>query len=404
MGTFSGEKLKKARLFREMTITRLAEKINMTKQSVSMYENEKAEPSFEALLALSETLDFPINFFTTTFNKNYETDVTYFRSQASASKMSRTSYMTRQEFVCGVYDFLFQHISFPSLNIPNIHLTLEDRYNDAEYDQKLLYEIEYIAQQVRSFWGLGNEPITNLKSLFEKNGIFINSIKGDGVKVDAFSQRITLIDYKNNIEQENALIALMVGAASESRILFDLAHELGHIVLHQWSENIELINKEEFKLLEKQANMFGSAFLLPETSFGNDVRKYPTNLNYYIELKKKWKVSIQSMVYRAYQLGVLSNNQFKYLMSQISSKDWRKKEPLDIVYVLEKNIFQDSIDMLFREKVFNTQSFLDELDSFGLSLNPHELESLLNLKIGTLALSTNDNINILELKSSIKDI
>ena len=42
-----------------------------------------------------------------------------------------------------------------------------------------------------------------------------------------------------------------------------MAQELGHILLHPWSEDLEAITKDEFKARERQANMFASAFLLP---------------------------------------------------------------------------------------------------------------------------------------------
>ncbi len=402
MGIFKGIKLKKARLYRGVTITHLAEKINISKQSISMFENDKAVPSFDTLLALSLELDFPIDFFTNNVRRNYETEVTYFRSQVSASKMKRTSYLTKQEFVVGIYDFLFKYINVPSLNVPDIEFRLIDKYYDNEYEQQLLSEIEDIAQKVRSHWNLGNEPIDNLINVFEKNGIFTNSIQSDEVTVDAFSQRIILYDINessaSDVEQENALIAIMIGSVSESRVLFDLAHELGHIVLHRWSDNLELLDKEEFKLLEKQANMFSSSFLLPADTFGYDVKKYPNNLNYYIELKKKWKVSIQCMIYRTFQLGIINSNQFKYLMSQVSSKGWRKNEPLDTNFIFKNSIFQDAIDILIKENIFTAQSFLTALDKFGFSFNPRELEILLNLRKGTLIVQEENTTNIIELK------
>ena len=54
---------------------------------------------------------------------------------------------------------------------------------------------------------------------------------------------------------------------SFSRIQFDAAHELGHILLHPKSEDIEAISREEFKFLEKQANEFAASFLLPKEAF-----------------------------------------------------------------------------------------------------------------------------------------
>lgn len=70
-----------------------------------------------------------------------------------------------------------------------------------------------------------------------------------------------------------------------ARIHFDLAHELGHILLHDWNEGLSEV-KEEFKELENQANDFAAAFLMPENEFRADIGNYANKLPYYVELKK----------------------------------------------------------------------------------------------------------------------
>ena len=77
-------------------------------------------------------------------------------------------------------------------------------------------------------------------------------------------------------------IAVAQGEKPKGRIFFDMAHELGHIFLHPWSESLDLIGKEEFKSRENQANRFASAFLLPKESFLQEIQAYPTGLNYYL--------------------------------------------------------------------------------------------------------------------------
>jgi len=179
-------------------------------------------------------------------------------------------------------------------------------------------------------------------------------------------------------------IALSLGTRPEGRINFDMAHELGHILLHPWSENLELITKEEFKAREKQANMFASAFLLPKTSFAKDIQAYPTDLKYYQFLKKKWKVSIQAMAYRSHQLGIISDNQFQYMMRQISKNGWRTKEPGDFPHKLNDNIFQGAINLLIKEEIVDPKKLLQVFKKHGITLYRQDIEDLLHLKEGTL--------------------
>ena len=158
-------------------------------------------------------------------------------------------------------------------------------------------------------------------------------------KIDAFSQR-TLLKSRDNYQGEIFLIAVDQGTKPMGRIRFDLAHELAHVLLHPWSEGLDMIPKEEFKHREAQANMFAGAFLLPAESFIKDVRAYPTDLKYYLWLKRKWRVSVAAMVYRSRQLEIITSNQHQYMMRQISKNGWRKQEPDDEPYFFYENIIQ----------------------------------------------------------------
>ena len=137
-------------------------------------------------------------------------------------------------------------------------------------------EIESIALAVREHWELALSPISDLQLTLEENGIVITGFDTVGRKIDVFRQR-TLIDDGNVF-----YIAVAQGEKPKGRIFFDMAHELGHILLHPWSESLDLIGKEEFKSRENQANRFASTFLLPKESFLQEIQAYPTDLNYYL--------------------------------------------------------------------------------------------------------------------------
>lgn len=375
---FRGERLKNARLFRGKTLTELSAITGISKQSLSLYENNHNKPDYEKCGITASALDFPYEFFLQEDGCKTTTEVTYFRSLASATKMSRTTQSLKLEFVAKMYEMLLEYIDFPILNLPTVEFNGSDDEFDDEKNAKMIYEIEQIAIDVRNHWGLGDAPIQNLQLVLEKNGIIVTGFDTKEDKIDAFSQRTIL----NN--GEVFFICVDQGSKPEGRIRFDMAHELGHIILHPWSESLELITKEEFKLRERQANIFASAFLLPKSSFGNDVQAYPTDLKYYQWLKKKWKASIQSMVYRSNQLHIISDNQFQYMMRQISKNGWRQKEPDDVPFYLNENIFQGAIDLLIDEHILSVSSLLRQSKQYGVTLYPSDIEELLNLKKGTL--------------------
>lgn len=380
---FNGNRLKNARLFRGLTLTELANRTGISKQSLSLYENERNIPEYERAQALASSLSFPYEFFFQVDGCETMTEVTYFRSLASATKMARTSQSVKLEYVAKIYEVLLDYIDFPLLNLPDVAFDGTDDEFDDTAIEATQEQIEVIAKKARDFWGVGDAPIKNLQFLLEKNGIIVTGFDTLENKIDAFSQR-TIIG-----NGDVYFIAVALGQRSESRIIFDMAHELGHILLHPWSENLELITKEDFKAREKQANMFASVFLLPKSSFSQDVLAYPTDLKYYQFLKKKWKVSIQAMIYRSNQLGLISDNQFQYMMRQISKNGWRTKEPGDMPHRLNENIFQGAIDLLFEQKILNPKSILRTFKQYGITLYNQDIENLLHLREGALFVEDN---------------
>lgn len=374
---FYGERLKNARMYRGLTLTELAKRTEISKQSISLYENGNNVPDHMKVRLLSAELNFPYDYFFQTDNYVAKTETTYFRSLASATKKDRTAQSIKLEYVAKMYEILLEYISFPVMNLPSVDFEGYDDVFECE-GEEAIKEIEGIAQQVREYWGIGDEPIKDLQYLLEKNGIIVTGFNTNEDKIDAFSQR-TIVEGKNIY-----FIAVALGSRPEGRIRFDMAHELGHILLHPWSEDLEAITKDEFKARERQANMFASALLLPRNSFGKDVAAYPTDLQYYQFMKKKWKVSIQAMMYRAHQLGVISDNQYQYMMRQVSKNGWRQKEPGDVSYSLNENIFQGAIDLLIEQNVLTAKEILEVFRCNGVTLYSDDIEDLLHLRSDTL--------------------
>lgn len=377
---FRGERLKYARIFRGKSLTELANESGISKQLISQYENGDSRPSHERLFTISEILHFPYDFFMQSDLYTAHTDVTYFRSLMSAKRMERAAQSCKLEIAVEIYKALQdEYVDFQPLNIPNIEFSGVDSETDEQAMANAANEIEQIARDLRAYWHLGDGPIENLQFVLESNGIVVTGFPTAADGIDAFSQRTYVSGH------DVYAIAVDQGDKPEGRIRFDLAHELGHILLHPWSESLEMITKEEFKIREKQANMFASSFLLPADTFRKDIQAYPTDLKYYLWLKKKWHVSVAAMLYRANQIKVITDNQFSYLMRQYSKNGWRKGEPDDYPFMLNENVFQGAIDMLFEEGILTPASFMRFLKSRSIDLYPDDIEGILHLRKGTLA-------------------
>ncbi|WP_264987230.1 helix-turn-helix domain-containing protein [Lysinibacillus piscis] len=378
---FNGMRLKEGRIYRGFTITELAEYLNVSKQMVSKYENSHAEPSFETVHKIANYLDFPFHYF-------YEEPVnvtlgnTYFRSLLSTGKKEREMQLDRIKYITILRKMLEEYIDFPELD-----LLVGFDYQD---------DIEEFTQQLRTYWGLGDKPIKDIVFLLEERGFIISSLYLDNKSIDAFGAICSIR------EKEYYSIVLSSDKQSFYRRQFDVAHELGHALLHEPTIIFNDLDKEEQKQIEKEANDFAAAFLLPKESFLRDITMHPSDLDYYKMLKKKWGVSISAMLMRAYKLGAINDGTYQYMQRMISKKGWRKKEPYDdIKEVSEPIANRQAIELLIENDYFTGPELIKILSKeYGLTIHPSEIESLLGLEKGYL-LSKEEPVtnNIVQLKT-----
>ncbi len=374
---FNGERLKQARVLRGLTVAELAERVAQQRQTLSMYEINKSQPSETTIGAISRELHFPKRFF-------YEESVgipgtVYFRSLLTTNKRYRSEQIAKMKILTQIYSFLQDYIEFPVFDSSDIP-------NGISPDEAAVY--------LRDIWELGQQPIENIVTLVEQHGILVTTFSTSTDDIDAFSEPL-VVDGSSTF-----LIAYSNNKTSAARVHFDIAHELGHIVMHEWSEDIEELSKEEFKTREQQANDFAAAFLLPADAFKNDLLAgEPYSLAYYKQLKRKWRVSIAAMIRRARDLGVITTEGYQMLLRTMQRRGQRKEEPLDDVLVTASPaLLKTSVILLLKESVFTPQEFMDELSAgYGLSIYPEDVEELLNLPDHTLAMQ-----NIISISSYLK--
>ncbi|WIH89843.1 ImmA/IrrE family metallo-endopeptidase [Brachyspira pilosicoli] len=353
------DRIKLARQYRGMSIKELAEKIKLSKQAISNYESGKRVPSIKELTSISIALGFPYRYFIEKNEISVNYNTTFFRSYLTAQKKYKEKQIIRLSHIRNFYSVLSNHINYPSLNLPT-------------FDVKPTPTLA--AKKLREFWGLGNAPINNLLRTVERNGILVSffDASNDTDKIDAFT------NYLNDIW----IIALSKNTNSVSRLNFSIAHELGHILLHKdIMENNTEVDRKKFNKIEDEANDFASAFLLPTEEFIKEVNIYNPLflLDGFTELKRFRKVSISAMIRKLHKLGIISNLKYTNLYKQISKRGWNKREPLDNPNDIPKtSIFRDSINLLL-EKKLSVQELLDEFSNNGISLNPRDIEELLNL-------------------------
>ena len=360
-------RLKEARESRGLSKQDLAEAIEVTRQAVHQYETGDSSPSDETFSKILNVVDLPIEFFITSPRQESIGPV-FWRSLKKFEIGERCRIQTRFAWLRPIIREMEDNfIDFPAVNFPQVKKLKIDQISDDF--------IEKMSSDLRSFWGLGKGPISNLTGLLETNGVFIARIKTTSENVDAVACWVS--GKPIIIASEKKKIAV--------RFRFSLAHELGHLLLHQGIQ----INSKNLDEIERQANYFANSFLLPETSFSKEI--FSHSLTHFTSLKNRWKVSIAAMIMRCRELKLLNENQAEYLWRQMATLGYRKLEPFDREMILEEPTLLNKSTKMILE---NGEDILMALKEY----NKRDIEHLCQVPEGTLV-PFSSNVIKLEFKN-----
>lgn len=365
-------RIKQARVSRGLSMVELSELVSVSKQAISQYELGKNAPSKATLNAIAYALKYPVSFFykPVPANENASSAI-FFRKKKTTKLKAMSAAKENIEIFREINDYLEQYVDFPALNLPKINYE-DDGIDPIDNDQ-----IEEYAAALRRHWGLGNGPIDNLMNIVQKNGIMVSKMQLRLNKLDAFSVWFDNKPY----------IFLSSDKDTNVRIRFDIAHEIGHLLMHSdfYSEE-DMKNSAICDKLEDEANRFAGAFLLPKETFSKDV--FSTSIDHFVQMKAKWKASIGCMIYRCDSLGILSPNQIKYLKDQMTTRVYWQKEPLDKDMPIEKPFaHKQAVMLLLDNNIITPGQFVEEV-----GCSAEELEQYCFLDKGTLAVKNDAKI------------
>jgi Zn-dependent peptidase ImmA (M78 family)/transcriptional regulator with XRE-family HTH domain len=359
---FSGQRLVEARNARGMTQVGLADLINRTSSSISRWEGGDQSPELDAVEALSAALNVPVSFFMHPLRQHGDRPL-FFRSMASTTLTVRRRTESRLRWAQNISLVLQEWLDFPSVDLP--HLNVNDYRGIGDQD------IERVAADCRTAWGLGQGPISDVLLAMENAGVVAVKEATGTVTMDGLS------NWSDEDQRPYVLIAQDKDTCVRSRM--DAAHELGHLVLHRHISWQKLNSKADFKEIERQAFLFASAFLLPSESFPSEV--WSPSLNTFLALKERWKVSIAAMIMRCSKLDMIGDEYQQRLWKHYNSRGWRREEPLDDVLVPEEpRLLSRSIRLVLDEGVVTHDDLLAQI-----ALRGSDVESLCNLPRGFLS-------------------
>ena len=343
---FIPKRLTEAREAALLTMRTLADKCGLSPTAISAFESARRNPSTETVFLLAKHLEVPVGYLTKERPFPIQASgAVFFRSTATAR--TRKEQKRRRRLANWSYEvsaWIDKYVDLPQSNVPepeDLGLSSSHEYSEDE--------VEQAAYALRKYWGLTLGPIPQLNALLEANGVFLVRQNLENRKIDAFSQII------------NSRPMIFLGnGTSAVRSRFDAAHELGHLILHQQHTQEEINEPSTLKRIENEADIFASAFLLPEQTLAQEL--HGLTLSSFRILKKRWLVSMQAIIRRCQHLGALDYDQAKSLFIQIAANGWRTKEPLDDVIEHEMPLLpKQAWELISNHPTIDSASLLDEL-------------------------------------------
>jgi Zn-dependent peptidase ImmA (M78 family)/DNA-binding XRE family transcriptional regulator len=297
----SGERVRQARELRKLTQQELADRVEVSQPTVAVIEGGQFIPSSALVARLALKLAFPPSFFRQKPSQDFPLGSLLYRAHASIPSVDRSLAHRYAQLAFELAERMSKKIHLGPLRLPHI-----------SEDPKLA------AQLARSSMGLSPDtPIPNVIRACEKAGVLVVVLPVVIDRLDAFSLWAGM--------GLSRPVIVLSGGRSGDRIRLSIAHELGHLVMHETLA-------QSLQEAERQAYQFAAEFLLPEESFRNELTS-PVTLASLVPLKKRWGVSLQALSMRAKETGAISERQCRYLFEQMSQKGWRKSEPSMDVHV-----------------------------------------------------------------------
>lgn len=317
-----------AREYRSYSQTELAESIKGLSQSnLSKFEKGFGVLSDDIQKKIIEYLNFPDDFFNRKINSTIEN--ANYRKRASIGKNITQKFENKCKLIGYIIDEFSESIEWPNFSLSP--LNVEEGYTPqyiAGYNRKLLKLTK-------------DEPVKNIISLLEQNGIIVYEI-----------DEIEKFDGVSFITDKGFPVIIVNKNFSNDRKRFTIAHELGHILLH--NENLYPISSYRDK--EKEANIFASEFLMPENEIKNSLRQL--KMNDLGDLKSYWLTSMGAIIRKAKDLNCIDENRYRFFMIEMSRYGYNKKEPIE-VFIDKPTCFKNAYQLFKDELSYDINDFVN---------------------------------------------
>jgi Zn-dependent peptidase ImmA (M78 family) len=296
-GRLSPSRIRLARERRGLSKVTLSSRLGLTTRALQTYETDGA-PSSRAV-DLARALGVEAGFFTRPERPAISVEQGFFRAPRRATAAQLGSARAAASIGIEVYEWLAERFTLPATVLPDL-------------DQQ---DPEDAAATLRSMWGRGEEPLPNLIQLSEAHGVRVLSLPTPADTVDAFSLWL-----------DGAPYVFLSTAKTAERSRFDLAHELGHLVMHSRVPSGTGRGRSVGPRLEREADAFAAAFLMPRRNFLAHAGREPA-VPQILRLRDHYRVSALTTARRLHEVGRLTDWGYRQNCVQLAQRGFRSAEP-----------------------------------------------------------------------------
>lgn len=167
---------------------------------------------------------------------------------------------------------------------------------------------EEAARAVRAFLGIGLRPLPDLTALLEEHG----------VRIALSPPGLARSDGLCSWALPDVPFIFVSGGVAGDRQRFTIAHELGHLTC-----DLDPALDEE-----AAGHRFAGSLLIPrEALFALRARGAAVTLDELLPRKREYGISLQALLFRCRDCGVISNDRCAALFRDVARRGWRTREP-----------------------------------------------------------------------------
>ncbi len=357
MAPFDPRRLALARCAAGKTKSDLARDLGLSPASISQYEAGNTTPRPRVIAQLALLLGVETAYFQRGPGRREVSPASrsFFRSLRATRQYERDAADALSEHVYDLITFLKSHVTLPVSDLPSLPVR-----HGASRSQ-----IEQVAASVRAHWSVADgRPVANVVRLLESRGVFVCRPPGVSRRVDAFSRWF----------DTRPLVVLSDDKQNKARSRFDAAHELGHLVMHHEPEFSD-------RTQERQAHAFAAAFLMPAEQVSEDLPVRPPRLGEWEALQQsqlRWGVSIAALLYRAKELGTLSDAAFRRAMTRYNDLKLGAADGKALGVPEAPQLLSEAVNVLMRHNRWGFEELAGQL-----CFTPRQLAAVLGPPTGT---------------------